>query len=197
MVQSENSLIQAAQAGNVQAFNELVLAYQDRVFSLAYRLMGDSAAADDMAQESFIKAFRQLQHFTEGNFRAWLLRITTNTCYDELRRRQRRPATSLEDSELDEEADGRLISPEEGPEQQLQRGELRSAIENCLAGLSEAFRVVVVLADVEDYPYEEIAQMTGSQLGTVKSRLSRARMQLRDCLRGQGELLPAMFRSQE
>ncbi len=196
MVQEEFYL-EAAQQGDVQAFNELVLHYQDRVYNMAYRLLQDPAAADDIAQETFITAFRKLAQFTGGNFKAWLLRITINACYDELRRRKRQRTDSLTDDDREEEADSRLISPAESPEGYTQRAELKSAIEHCFEQLGDAFRMVEILVDVEDYSYEEVATLTHVSLGTVKSRVSRARATLRDCLRQQGELLPAIFRSKD
>ncbi len=191
----EQTLIRRAQTGDVHAFNELVLAYQDRVYSAAYRIMGEQAAAADAAQEAFIAAFRKLGTFRGGSFKSWLLRIVTNACYDELRRRKRRPATSLE-SLAPESPDPspQLVSHEENPEDHAQRLELSRAIEDCIRALSLEHRTLVVLRDVEELDYRAIAQVTGLKPGTVKSRLSRARARLRDCLRGLGELLPAEYR---
>jgi RNA polymerase sigma-70 factor (ECF subfamily) len=196
MVQ-EQGYLQAAQRGNVNAFNELVLLYQDAVYNTAYRLMGEPAAAEDMTQEAFVIAYRKLDQFRGGNFLAWLLRIAINRCYDELRRYKRRPADSLEDGEIDEEADARLISHLPDPEIQAQQGELSSAIEDCFQQLPQEFRVVALMADVEEYSYDEIAQVTGISLGTVKSRINRARLRLRDCLRHKGELLPTKYRQED
>ncbi|MGW8143521.1 MAG: RNA polymerase sigma factor, partial [Anaerolineales bacterium] len=92
----ENGLIEDARHGDLDAFNRLILAYQDRVYNQAYRVLGEAQAADDATQEAFISAYKNLRSFRGGSFRAWLLRIVTNACYDELRRRKRRPTTSLE-----------------------------------------------------------------------------------------------------
>jgi RNA polymerase sigma-70 factor (ECF subfamily) len=188
-------LIQAARRGDVESFNTLVLAYQDMAFSVAYRVMGESEAAADATQEAFISAFKKLDQFRGDQFKAWLMRIVTNACYDELRRRQRRPAASL-DTLQDEapQAELALLDDDETPEQRLQRAELNRAIQDCLTDLPVDQRMVAVLADVEGYAYQEIADMTSSSLGTVKSRLSRARTRLRDCLQGAEELLPAKYR---
>ena len=114
----EARLIAAAQQGKVDAFNELVLAYQRQVYNLAYRIMGDPASASDATQEAFISAFEGLARFRGGSFRSWLLRIVSNACYDELRRRKRRPATSLEDfGEVDEEANPALVNGGERPDE--------------------------------------------------------------------------------
>ncbi len=190
----ELALIRRAQAGDVEAFNGLVAAYQDRVYNLAYRIMGEPAAAADATQEAFIAAFRGLRDYRGGQFKSWLLRIVTNACYDELRRRKRRPADSLDD--LAPESDDPLPLPgnDETPEDHALRGELRRALEDCIRALPPEHRALVVLRDVEDFDYQTIARTTGLELGTVKSRLSRARAALRDCLRGLGELLPAEYR---
>lgn len=193
----EELYIQSAQAGDMNAFNELVLFYQDRVYNLTYRIIQDPASADDLTQETFVTAYRKLGQFKGGNFKAWLLRIATNACYDELRRHKRRPTDSIDDEDYDDESNARLVSLEEGPESQFQRGELQSAIQDCFDHLSGDFRMVVMLSDVEEYSYDEIAEVVNISLGTVKSRISRARAQLRDCLRGKGELLPAQFRSSD
>lgn len=193
----EAALIQAAQSGDVNAYNALVLRYQEQAFNVAYRIMGDADSAADATQEAFISAFRAMHRFRGGSFRAWLLRIVTNACYDELRRRKRRPSASLEALYVEDaspEPQGSLASRTEHPENYVQRMELQAAIMNCLQALSEDQRVVAVLSDIEGFSYEEIARIVGVALGTVKSRLSRARSSLRDCLQGFEELLPAEYR---
>lgn len=191
----EDLYLELAQKGDLNAFNELVLLYQDRVYNLTYRILQDPASADDLTQDTFVTAYRKLDQFKGGNFKAWLLRIATNACYDELRRHKRHPSDSIDSDEHDEEADLRLVSSEEGPESHVQRGELQAAIQECFEDLSGDFRLVVTLSDVEEYSYDEIASLANISLGTVKSRISRARAQLRDCLRAKGELLPSQFRS--
>lgn len=186
--------IRKAQQGDVEAFNQLVLAYQDHVYTAAYRIMGDAAAADDMTQDAFVTAFRKLGQFHGGNFKAWLIRIAINTCYDELRRTKRRPTESINNDDYDSEANPKLVSKADSPETYVQRSELRSAIEDCFELLSAEHRLVVTMSDMEDYSYEEIASAVNISLGTVKSRISRARMRLRDCLKTKGELLPSVYR---
>lgn len=191
----EQQAIQRAQRGDVTAFNALVLRYQDRVFTLAYRIMGERHSAADAAQETFISAYRRLDTYRGGNFPSWLLRIATNTCYDELRRRKRRPATSLEELPGAESDDGPpLPAASDTPEQVVQQGELSAAIQNCITGLGDDQRMVLVLSDVQGLSYQEIADQLGVQLGTVKSRLSRARLGVRRCLQAFQELLPAQYR---
>lgn len=197
----ETRLITAAKSGDVESFNVLVLEHQDMAYSVAYRILQDQPAAADATQTAFISAFRNLKQFAGPSFRAWLLRIVTNACYDELRRTRRRPTTSLDDLVEDGSSD-ELISDEnpsftatiEAPESTVQRRELRSAIEDCLGQLNETYRIVAVMVDVEGYSYEEAADIANTSLGTVKSRLSRARDRLRDCLRKKEELLPGQYR---
>jgi RNA polymerase sigma-70 factor (ECF subfamily) len=190
-------LIQEAQQGNLDAFNRLVLAYQDQVYNQAYRIIGEADAASDASQEAFISAYNHLNSYRGGSFRAWLLRIVTNSCYDELRRRQRRPTSPLEpidDAGEEIESPGWMVDPSEGPEDQIERAELRHAIQHCLEGLNVEFRAVVVLVDVQGMDYVEAAQVIGKPLGTVKSRLARARVRLQECLKGFGELLSTTMR---
>jgi RNA polymerase sigma factor (sigma-70 family) len=191
----EEALVEAAVRGDLDAFNQLVLRFQNTVFSLAYRMMGDAASADDTAQEAFINAYRKLETYRGGSFRAWLLRIATNTCYDELRRRKRRPATAFEDLPGGETDDGPpLPASTPTPEESAQNSELSRVLQDCINGLQEDQRVTLVMCDVQGYSYQEIADESGVQLGTVKSRLSRARAAMRDCLQPVQELLPVEFR---
>jgi RNA polymerase sigma-70 factor (ECF subfamily) len=193
----EAGLIQDAQKGDLEAFNRLVLAYQDMVLNQAYRVMGELPAAEDAAQEAFLSAYRKIRTYRGGSFKAWLLRIVTNACYDELRWRKRRPTTSLEPVDPYDEAVESphwLADPGESPEECATRTELGRAIQDCLEQLAPDFRTVVVLVDIQGLDYQQAAQAVGKPLGTIKSRLARARGGLRDCLQGFWELLPAAFR---
>jgi RNA polymerase sigma-70 factor (ECF subfamily) len=197
----EAELLRLAQRGDLEAFNDVVLAHQSRAYNVALRILGDGEAAADATQEAVLSAYRNLRSFRGGSFRAWLLRIVTNACYDELRRRKRRPTTSLEDltSDSDEgapEFEEWLASKADGPERLSERSELVQAIQDCLNRLPDEFRIVAVLADVQGCDYEEVSKAIGKPLGTVKSRLARARARLRDCLQRHGELLPSAFRLQ-
>lgn len=193
----EQSLIASAQRGNLDAFNELVLAYQDQVHNLAYRILGDPASASDATQEAFISAYQNIKGFRgeyPSSFKSWLMRIVSNACYDELRRRKRQPAMSIEDFEIDEEANPALVSETEGPEEYAEREAMAHVLETGIQELPPDQRVTLVMADVEGVSYQEIAEATDAPLGTVKSRLARARAKLRDYLREQGELLPTQYR---
>jgi RNA polymerase sigma-70 factor, ECF subfamily len=195
----EPALILEAQRGDLDAFNRLVLEYQTLVYNVAYRIMGDGDSAADATQEAFISAHKHLHYYRGGSFKAWLLRIVTNACYDELRRRKRRPSASLEALTVvnegpDADSEASLVSRDELPEEHVQRRELAQAIQDCLNRLPHDMRVVAVMCDVQGMDYAEIAANVGTALGTVKSRLSRARARLRDCLQGVRELLPASYR---
>jgi len=194
----EAALIRSAQQGDLDAFNRLVLAYQDMAFNLAARMLSDDAAAEDATQVAFLNAYRSLGSYRGGSFRAWVLRMVTNTCYDELRRRQRHPTTSLEpvDPEDEEEIESPTWLADDGntPEQEMERVELDSAVQHCINDLPEEFRSVVLMIDVEGLDYLEVAEATHKPLGTIKSRLARARVKLRECLQQFWELLPAQYR---
>lgn len=191
----ESALITEAQRGELEAFNTLILHYQSQVYNLAYRVMGEGPSAADMTQEAFISAYKSIRRFRGGSFKAWLMRIATNACYDELRRRKRRPQASLEALHAVEESPApSLRSKIENPEAYAQRMELAAAIQDCISQLPEHQRMTAVLCDVQGHSYEETASVLAVSLGTVKSRLSRARAKLRDCLRGKGELVPAHYR---
>ncbi|HEX7620065.1 MAG TPA: sigma-70 family RNA polymerase sigma factor [Anaerolineales bacterium] len=196
----EPALIRNAQHGDLDAFNTLVLAYQGIVYNTALRILGDEDLAADASQEAFISAFRALNSYRGGSFRAWLLRTVTNACYDELRRKQRHPTTPLEpDTEDGDEFETPrwLADPNASPEDQLDQAEIEHAIQHCLENLPTDFRAVVVLADIQGLDYTEVAVVLKKPLGTVKSRLARARLRLRECLQSFRELLPAAFRLEE
>ena len=191
----EPALIAAAQQGKIDAFNELVLVYQQQVYNLAYRILGDPASAADAAQDAFISAYESIGRFRGGSFKSYLLRIVSNRCYDELRRHKRRPATSFEDfGEVDEEANPALVNGGERPEEYTERQEMARVIQSGIQTLPPDQRVTLALSDVQGLSYQEIAEVTGVSLGTVKSRLARARGKMRDYLRDWGELLPARYR---
>ena len=193
----EAALVEQARSGDLNAFNRLVLEYQDMAFNLAARMLSDEDAAADVTQTAFLSAYRSLESFRGGSFRAWVMRMVTNACYDELRRRKRRPTVSLEPvTDDDEEIESPAWLADDGPspEDELERAELESALQTCLQGLPEDFRVVVLMVDVEGLDYQEVSNATGKPLGTIKSRLARARMKMRDCLSQYRELLPSVFR---
>ncbi len=192
----EEQLIRDAQNGDVRAFNALVRAHQERVYRLAYRIMGDAEAAEDATQEGIISAYRHLGAFRGGSLHAWLMRIATNACYDQLRKKQRQRADSLDAIQGDpEKADPRLVQSDlESPQDFVERHELNDLIQQGLAKLPFEQRVTLVLADIENYTYEQVAEITQANLGTVKSRLARGRGALREFLLAEQDLLPTKYR---
>jgi RNA polymerase sigma-70 factor (ECF subfamily) len=197
--------LKAAQRGQLAAFNTLVQTYQRQVFNVCYRTLGNSEDAADATQDALLSAFRAIRSFngTAAGLRSWLLRIAVNTCYDQLRRRQRRPTESLDalgptDAEPDRQsAAERLADPSPGPEQRSLGAETAHHIQQAIDRLPPEQRVTVVLCDVQGLSYDEVARVMSVELGTVKSRLSRARAQLRVLLIEKGELPPRPARLQE
>ena len=197
---NEAALILDAQKGDLEAFNRIVLAYQDMLYNTALRIMGDEAQAADATQDAFISAFRSIAAYRGGSFKSWLMRTVTNACYDELRRKKRRPTVALEptnDEDEEMESPRWLMDSSMSPEQKFEADELEHAIQHCLNALPVDFRTVVVLADIQGMDYTEVASAASVPLGTIKSRLARARGRLRECLQGFRELLPAGFRLEE
>ena len=184
------ALVARARRGELAAFNLLVLRHQDAAYGLALRFLRDRQAAEDATQEAFLRAYRALGRFEGERFRAWLLAIVANAARDELRRRRRRPQSSLDAARGGDDGGARLDPPDPGPtpEGVALHGELRAALERALGELPEDWRLVVVLSDVHGLSYEEVAAAAGVPVGTVKSRLSRARARLRDLLRASGNL---------
>jgi len=198
----EQALIRAAQRGDVTSFNELVLIYQSQVYNVACRIMGDEAAAADTSQDAFISAFTHIQDYRGGSFKSWLLRTVTNACYDSLRRVKRRPADSLEgmsegddpNGDTDGDFNDFIPSSDELPQEAAERSDLRAFIARSALQLPLDQRLTFVLSDVQGLSYDEIAETMQVSLGTVKSRLSRARAKLREALLAHEELLPDEFR---
>lgn len=168
------------------AFSELVRRYQSHVDRLLYHLAPDWSDRADLAQEVWIRVYRHLVRLQEPQkFRGWLSRIVTNLFYDELRKRKRhRPPLSLDAPRLldNEELDWELPSDERGPDETLATQEFYNHLQRAIAQLPEAFRTTIILREIEDLSYEEIAEITGVSLGTVKSRIARARHRLQDQL---------------
>jgi len=190
----EQALVASARKGDARAFNQLVMLHQSMAYNLAYRILGSEDAAADATQDAFISAFKAMSRFRGGSFKAWVMRIVTNACYDQLRARQRRPTTSLDDIEGDVDHTPYLLDPSEQPDEYVERQELDRLIQSAILTLPADQRIVLVLSDVQGMNYQEIAESTGLALGTVKSRLSRARARLRDYLLDRRELLPMHYR---
>ncbi|MCE5208006.1 MAG: sigma-70 family RNA polymerase sigma factor [Chloroflexi bacterium] len=197
----ELELAIAARGGDLNAFNRLVLIHQELAYNLAYRILSDPDSAEDATQLAMIAAYNNIKGFRGGSFKAWLLRIVTNQCYDELRRQKRQPRVSLEpvSQEDDEEIESPnwLADDNPSPEETIVTAELETAIQHCLNDLPDEFRMIVVMVDVEGLDYMDVSRAINRPLGTVKSRLARARLRLQGCLREYRELLPEKFRLED
>lgn len=192
----ETDLIKAAQRGDLDAFNALILRYQNLLFGIALRMLNDEDTASDAVQEALISAFSKFRTFRGGSLRSWLARVTVNACYDEMRRKRRQREIPLEQSNMDgDEVEDLLwmIDPGARPEEQHDAFELNSAIQHSLNLLTPAYRQVVVLVDIEGLSYEEASIAARVPVGTVKSRLARARLQIRSVLQGYKDLLPSQY----
>lgn len=182
----EAAVIARASGGDRTAFTQLMEHYQSACYGLAWRLLGDRDQAADATQDAFIHAYKAMGSYRGGIFRSWLLRITANASYDILRRQQRRPTSPLPDPE-----EGAPELPDMfavNPLAEATRSEMYKHLEIALAKLPEDQRTAIVLCDVYGMDYNEVAAMTKSALGTVKSRIHRGRLRLRELLAEHREL---------
>jgi len=185
----DERLVSLSKDGSLDAFNSLVERHQTAVYNLCLRLLGQPQAAEDAAQEAFLSAFRALPRFAGGNFRSWLLRIAANESKDELRRRRRKDASAslsqiYDNSELPLEPADDVA----GTELLYERKEAAAAIQTALLELPFDQRLAVTLCDLQGLPYEAVATATGASLGTVKSRIHRGRIRLREVIMTNPEL---------
>ncbi len=181
----EPALVSSASKGDLEAFNQLVLKYQDLVYNVARSILGDDDSAEDAAQETFISAFQHVASFRGGSFRSWLLRIATNTCYDFLRAQKRRPTVSLypEDAHGNQiESAPWLADPHPSAQDKVEADEFSQTVLRWLDELPAQFRSVITLIDLNGIDYVEAAQVLGIPVGTVKSRLARARLRMQERL---------------
>jgi RNA polymerase sigma-70 factor, ECF subfamily len=191
----QSAIIQSAQHGNLDSFNQLVLAYQDRMFNIAVWMLESEDCAADAAQNAFILAFRNINSFCGGSFEFWLIRILKNVCYDELRRKKRQLTCPLEPLIDDEEFDtpAWLTDHSQDMDELIDAVELSDTIRAGLQKLAPEYRMTITLVDVDGLEYAEAAQILSVPIGTVKSRLARARFQLRRELRRHANLLPDIY----
>jgi RNA polymerase sigma-70 factor (ECF subfamily) len=179
-------LLERARQGELDAFNDLVTCYQDQLFGLIVRMVPDRDQAGDCVQEAFFSAYRNLASFRGGSVKSWLHRIAVNAAMDMQRARKRRPSQPY--PELEDDSWQPPAGEEADPVHTALTTERHRAINDALATITDDQRTAIVLFDVEGYDYQEIADMTGVSLGTVKSRIHRGRLALRDRLAGQMEL---------
>ncbi len=182
----DRRLVERVLAGDTDAFNTLVELYQDYLFGLTVRVVNDREAAADACQEAFFSAYKNLSRFRGDSFRSWLTRIALNAATDVLRVRKRRPADPY--PEWEDDAWQPPSDESEGPERTAINRSRDRALAAALAQVTDDQRSAILLFDVEGYDYQEIADMTGVSLGTVKSRIHRGRLALRDLLAPEMEL---------
>lgn len=188
MVFDENKVIQQVLNGDQEAFAQLVQQYEKPIYNLCLRMVGNPDDAQDLAQEAFLKAWRGLQFYKfEAAFSTWLYRLTSNVCIDFLRQQKRRPTTSLTvGDEEDENAELEIQDHRPLPEEQMVQQEKQKAVTDAMNQLDDEFRMLLTLRVMEERSYEQIAEIMDLKVGTVKSRISRAREKLRRILAKSG-----------
>ena len=186
----EKALIQRVLDGDQEAFAEIVEAYEKSVYNLCLRMCGNQEDAKDLTQEAFVKAWRGLRFYKfEAAFSTWLYRLTSNVCIDFLRQKKRRPVSSLTTEEEDGLVEQEFPDTAPIPEEAVLAQEQREAVIVAMNQLEEEFRLVLTLRVIQDLPYETIAEIMNLKIGTVKSRLARARMKLKKILLENGNNL--------
>jgi len=183
----DRALVEQALGGNLEAFNELVRLYQNYLFALVVRVVNDRDSAADAVQEAFFSCYRNLNRFRGDSFRSWLTRIALNAATDVLRYRKRRPADRF--PEWEDDSWQPPAGEEASPERQAMHRQTAQIIASAMAQITDDQRKAILLFDVEGFDYQEIADMTGVSLGTVKSRIHRGRLALREILSPDMELL--------
>jgi RNA polymerase sigma-70 factor (ECF subfamily) len=180
----EDFLIERAQSGDLEAYNQLVLLYQDRVYRHALWMLTDEPAAEDAAQEIFLLVYRKLHTFHGGPFRPWLMRIATNYCLDQIRAARRHTCLAFSQFETDDDEVEPYWVRDSGatPEQVVERAETADRLACAIRSLAPIYRTAILLVDVQELDYSEAATIMGMPVGTLKSRVSRARKMLRDAL---------------
>jgi RNA polymerase sigma-70 factor (ECF subfamily) len=191
---ADRALVERFRQGDRAAFNELVARHSEQVYKLAHNLTGNSGDAEDAAQEAFLRIYRSLGRFRGASaFTTWLYRVVVNVCIDEMKRRRRRPipASSLKDDDTYDIAACAPAHQTPNPVHELERSHRDEIVRKAVNSLPPHLRFVVILCDMQGLSYEEAASALGAGVGTIKSRLHRARMALRDALEPYRELLAA------
>jgi len=195
---TDEDLVQKIKNGDIDAFDQLVQRYEGKIYSVAYRFMGNHADAGDLAQDTFIRMYQALPSFRgDSSFATWLYRVAANACRDELRKRQRRRSVSMDEMIEASPANMPAAASDYSPEETAQRHETQRQVQECLNQLSNDHRLILVMREIQGLSYEEIASVLDCSLGTVKSRISRARNALKEKIKEQGELLDRDCRQNE
>lgn len=183
MLINDEDLVKRSQQGDINAFEQLISKYQQKVYNIAYRLMGNAEDASDLAQEAFIKTYKSIKNFRgDASFSTWLHHIVMNVCRDELRKRSRHKISSLDEPVTTEEGqvNREVTDWSNSPEQAYEQKESKETLQKLIDTLSPEYRLIIVMREMQGFSYEEIAHQLDISLGTVKSRLSRARKYLKD-----------------
>ncbi len=191
MSESENILIKESQNGSIESFEKLIDKYQLLAFNIAYKMIGNREDASDAAQEALVKVFKSIKKFKgDSSFSTWLYRIVTNTCIDMTRKNNKLKTYSLNNPIETEDGNIEREVRDEGnlPEDICEKKEINQKLHRAIGKLPEKYRVVIILRDIEDFTYDEISEITNITLGTVKSRISRARLMLKEILTEEREL---------
>ena len=186
----ETALIKKIKDGDLDAFSHLVRSYEKKAFNFTYRMLKDVHLAEDATQEAFLRVFSKIDTFRgNSSFSTWFYTILNNICLDILRKKSRQAeTTTLYQQNDDEEFELQIEDTSPGPHERLQKKDALKSLEKAISKLSKEHKAVIILRDIEDKEYDEIAQILGISLGTVKSRLSRARLALRKILEDEKEL---------
>ncbi|MCX8130142.1 MAG: sigma-70 family RNA polymerase sigma factor [Clostridia bacterium] len=191
MSENEKILLEKAKNGDLKAFELLIEGYQKKVYNIALRMIGNHDDANELAQEVFIRILKSIKNFKEeSTFSTWVYRITTNICLDELRKRKNRKTVSIdEEMKLEDGEVARQIEDIKPlPDIIAERNELKKIVTEAIQLLSEEHKLVIVMRDIQGFSYEEIAKVTKIPEGTVKSRINRARLALKEILKSKREL---------
>lgn len=191
----DSILVNQSKSGDLDSFDELVKRYEGKVYTIAFRFTGNHADASDLAQEAFIKAYKGLKSFRgDASFATWLYKIVSNVCRDELRRQQRQKNVSLDDLVIHPGNAQYLESTEQSPEEYIEKNEIQHLVQQQLNNLPEEQRLILVMREIQGLTYDEIAIALDCNLGTVKSRLNRARQSLKQNVLKYRELFDKVIR---
>ncbi|MFW5988585.1 MAG: RNA polymerase sigma factor [bacterium] len=183
MYSADDELIKKCKAGDIEAFEKLIQRYEKKVFTIAYRYMGNKEDADDLAQEALIKVYKSIKKFRgESLFTTWLYQIVANVCRDALRKKARKQETSIDSPIITEEGETKREFGDSSlsPEILAEKAETEHYLQTLISQLKVEYKVVIIMREIQGFSYEEIAEELGCSLGTVKSRLNRARKHLRE-----------------
>lgn len=196
MSENERNLVERAKSGNIEAFEQLIIGCQKKVFNIAYRMIGNYDDANELAQEVFLKAFRSIKKFKgDSLFSTWIYKVTANVCLDEIRKRKKKVVISL-DQEIEFNDGGvkrQIPDNAPTPDIEAETNELKNVINESIGQLNEDYKSMIILRDIQGLSYYEISKIVNCPEGTVKSRINRARQALKKILQGKKELLNEEF----